>query len=555
MVDQSLQTLGKYELLARIARGGMAEIYLARQTGLAGFEKLVVVKKILSHLAEEKQFVEMFLDEAIIAAKLNHPNVVQIYDLGKEGEDYYIAMEYLEGESLGFLLVEAKKRHILLPHEMAAGIVSQVCDGLAYAHALKNTDGEPLGIVHRDISPQNVIILFTGVVKLVDFGIANAAHKIHKTRTGAVKGKLSYMSPEQCLGAEVDARSDIFSLGAILWELLAGQRLFKRNTDPAVIRAIVDEPIARVCDARDDVPAELARIVDRALAREPDERFQSADEMGAALQAFIRASGRPAGVKDLAAFVDEVLAGRARTKQELLEEVRKKGIEGVSLRMLKPGSGSLPSRAGDELEEDEDEPGDEQELETLLREAPAERRPEPRTGRRTLVWLLSAALGALVLAGVSWLLLGLEEPRAGAEIPPPAPQPDRMLPPGPAVEPAAPAERKPVVARPVVVRIKSVPRDAIVMEGGKTLGKTPLDLDILAGEPRTVALAHRGYRDLIQRVEQGDAPEITVRLEAIPRKKIPGRKRKKTHKQKATGEGKQAPDTGKTGSNTDLYEF
>ncbi len=345
MSEDTSQTIGRYQLLARLATGGMAEIFLARQTGIGGFEKLVVVKRILPNLAREKAFVEMFLDEAVIAAQLNHPNVVQIYDLGQAGDDYYIAMEYLEGESLGHLAREGAGARKPLSPGLSAGIIAQVCDGLHYAHNFEDDNGKPLNIVHRDISPHNVIVLFSGMVKVVDFGIAKAATKMHQTRVGTLKGKLAYMSPEQCMGSEVDARSDIFSLGVVFWELLTSRRLFKRDVEPAMIRAIVDEPIPKVRDARISVPEKLAAIADRALEKDPQKRFPSASEMAAALRQYLRDESIEAQAEQISAYTHDVLGERARTKKKLLEEIREKGADSVSLGVLKPKSDSLPSQS------------------------------------------------------------------------------------------------------------------------------------------------------------------------------------------------------------------
>ncbi len=344
-VPRTPERLGKYELLALLASGGMAEIHLARQTGIGGFERLVVVKRILPNLARQKKFVEMFFDEASIAAQLNHPNIVQIYEIGKEGDDYFIAMEYLEGESLGYLVRAARKRGKNLPAGLAAGIVMQVCDGLAFAHRFSDMSGRHLGIVHRDVSPQNIIVLFSGGVKLVDFGIAKAASKIHQTRVGTLKGKFSYMSPEQMLSKPVDARSDIFSLGVLLWELLARRRLFKREGEAATLQAVLNDHIPPLDEIRPGLPASLATVTSRALERDPEDRFQIAEDMSAAIREHLRASGTGAGMPEIAAFVEEVFGERARTKQRILQQLES-AEKPSSLGALKPDTEeSLPSRS------------------------------------------------------------------------------------------------------------------------------------------------------------------------------------------------------------------
>ncbi|MFC1654190.1 serine/threonine protein kinase [Myxococcota bacterium] len=346
MAEKDQKNLGRYKLLALLATGGMAEIHLAQQAGIKGFERLVVVKKILPHLASEEAFLEMFFDEARIASLLNHPNIVQIYDLGQDGDDYFMAMEYLEGESLSFLERESRKKEKYMPPGLAAGIIAQLCDGLDYAHSFKDHDGKTMNIVHRDVSPQNVIVLFSGGIKLVDFGIAKAASKMHKTRVGTIKGKLSYLPPEQCLGKAVDQRSDIFSLGIILWELLTRRRLFKRDNEGATLNAVLNEEIPKVRKVRPVVPAELEQITMRALQKEPKDRYPSAGEMGAALRKYLLKSGEAAGTSEIAAFINGALGERAQNKKSMLERVRTSDNKEVDVTMLNPESSqSMPSRS------------------------------------------------------------------------------------------------------------------------------------------------------------------------------------------------------------------
>ncbi len=414
MAPEQPRQLGRYRLLARLAVGGMAEIYLARQTGIHGFERLVVVKRILPHLAEERRFVEMFFDEARIAAQLNHPNIVQIFDLCQEGDESFIAMEYLEGESLGYLSSEAVRLRRALPFPVCAGIIAQVCDGLEYAHRLRDEKGRELRIVHRDVSPHNIIVLFSGMVKLVDFGIAKAASQMHETRVGTLKGKLAYMSPEQCRSEAVDQRSDIFSLGIVLWELLTGRRLFKRGNEPAIISAIVAEDAPDPKVVRPALPRELAAVALRALRRDPAERFESAAEMGAALRQVVLRLGQPAGPAEIADFVRSVFGERARTKQKLIEEIEAGTQDAALLRVLKPDTDeSLPSRSNPAVAKDVAEaatrlvPVDGAEDEAA-RESPTVPRgrslPEsPR--RRRLPGLVVFSLALVVLVAGLWLFL------------------------------------------------------------------------------------------------------------------------------------------------------
>ena len=481
MKEEPVQTIGRYQLLAHLASGGMAEIYLARQTGIGGFEKLVVVKRILPHLAREKVFVEMFLDEAVIAAQLNHPNVVQIFDLGQSGDDYYIAMEYLEGESLGHLVTEGTRVRKPLPPGLTAGIIAQVCEGLAYAHAFEDEKGQPMGIVHRDISPHNIIVLFTGVVKVVDFGIAKAATKVHQTKVGTLKGKLAYMSPEQCMGSEVDARSDLFSLGVVLWELLTRRRLFKRDVEPAMIRAIMDEPIPKVSEVRKDAPAALAAIADKALSKRPEDRYPDAAGMIADIKAYLRQESIEAGAQQIAGYAHEVLGKRARTKKRLLEEIREKGAKGVSLGVLKPKSDSMPSRSGSDA-------GELVDAATRIQDEVGATAARPWLLRIVAFFLVGIAVGAAIL----WF---------SGESPQPAPAEDQVSIPAPPPQALPPQEVKVDQATdeppaPALLSVRSTPSGCrIELDGSALPGSTPLvDHPVAPDSEHQVVVLCKGHR-------------------------------------------------------------
>ncbi len=339
--------LGKFELLARIARGGMAEIYLARQQGMVGFSRLVVVKRILPHLAEEPQFVKMFLEEARVAALINHPNVVQIFDVGQYEDDFYIAMEYIGGPSVAAICRSAHRRAIAVPCAVAAGVVSQACEGLHAAHELCDDTGALMGLVHRDVSPQNLMVSERGLVKLVDFGIAKAQNSSVKTRTGSIKGKYPYMSPEQCEGHALDRRTDIFSLGIVFFEMLTSRRLFKRSTDLMTLKAITEEPLPTPADYRTDLPEEVNRIIMRSLSRDPGERYATAEEMGRDLRAFLGQREVNASSRLLLDYLHEqcqpLLDGKARAIERLGKSTSK-GPELLDVEELDDGS-SIPSYA------------------------------------------------------------------------------------------------------------------------------------------------------------------------------------------------------------------
>jgi serine/threonine-protein kinase len=261
----------------------MAEAYLALTGELPALRSLVVVKRILPHLSSQEQFVRMFLDEARIGALLDHPNIVRIIEVGQDDAGYFLVMEPVQGKPLSAVLRRAVGAKRPLGHAQAAFIVGQAANGLGYAHALTDAAGLPLNIVHRDISPQNILVSFDGAVKVIDFGVASALGRITETIPGGLKGKIEYMSPEQASGDSADRRSDIFALGVLLWEALCGRRLFRRRTELETMRAIFDEPIPRLPKAA-SIPTPLENIVMRALEREPEDRFQDAREMALLLQ-------------------------------------------------------------------------------------------------------------------------------------------------------------------------------------------------------------------------------------------------------------------------------
>ncbi len=312
-MDQQIQ-LGKYRLYHHLASGGMGEVFLARHEGPAGFAKNVVVKRILSGIASDETFVTMFLNEARLAAMIEHPNVVQIFDLGLEGDTYFIAMEYIHGRSLRQLrrrLAEVKRP---FPALLAARICSQALQGLHYAHNLCDDEGQHLQIVHRDVSPDNVLIGFNGVTKVVDFGIAKAAVNVSTTRAGAVKGKFAYMAPEQITGKPLDGRADVYATGVLLYELLSGQRPFSASSEPGLIRAILQEPATPAREANPAIPEPLNDVIMRAIARKPDERFASAEEMSFALESFIQSTGKTITNAHVAALMKDLFPDDAAHK-------------------------------------------------------------------------------------------------------------------------------------------------------------------------------------------------------------------------------------------------
>ncbi len=320
------EKIGRYQLCFELASGGMARVYLARTEGMTGFAKIVALKRIHAHLAEEQSYVDMFLDEAHIASRITHPNVCSVFDFGEADGEYYIAMEYLVGEPLSRLhrrvMANVEQRNSpLLPSRMAR-IIAQACEGLHAAHELKDVDEQSLGVVHRDVSTENLFVTYDGTTQVVDFGIAQARQRMHQTEAGQVKGTFPYMAPEQMTAAVVDRRVDVWALGAVLWELLTLRRLFLRDSDVNTMYAVLSSEIEAPSKYRSDVPPELDAVVLKALERNPDERWQSAREMGQALRRALAQQDELIGPAELADWMKELFPDGERRKRQLMEIAR-----------------------------------------------------------------------------------------------------------------------------------------------------------------------------------------------------------------------------------------
>ena len=336
----------------------MAEIYLAKASGIQGFEKLVVVKRILPQLARDNQFIEMFLDEARVAATLQHPNIVQMYDIGAADDNYFISMEYVHGEDVRSIMRRLRKLKRPLPMDQAINVCIGVCAGLHYAHDKLGFDGQPLGIVHRDINPQNVIVTYDGGVKVVDFGIAKASNRLNtETRHGTLKGKIPYMSPEQCQGRPLDRRSDIYAIGILLYELTTGSRLYKGESDFEIMKQIVEDPVVPPSSRKQPYPLELEQIVMRALQKEVDPnedklpfdyRYQNAQELQADLESFVRQERLVVSNIALSAFMHEIFAERIDAWRQASSSADEKQLINViaERKYGSSASGSSASLAG-----------------------------------------------------------------------------------------------------------------------------------------------------------------------------------------------------------------
>lgn len=293
---------GNYELLSKLATGGMAEIFLARPVG-SSKDDLLVIKRVLPHLEDEDRFVAMFRDEARLASQIQHLNVCNVFEAGEVNQRNFIAMEYMFGVALSNVLTYTARSSSPMDPRVATGILVQACEGLHSAHDLKQEDGSLLHLVHRDMTPSNIFVTAEGIVKVLDFGVAKAHGATQKTRTGTLKGKNAYMSPEQILSKELDRRSDIFSLGVVLWESLTARRLFARSSDFLTFRAITEEEVPLVSTYRPGVPEQLSKVLQKALAREPEDRYATAIEFKDAVEAVMQNYGGVASAEEIGNYI------------------------------------------------------------------------------------------------------------------------------------------------------------------------------------------------------------------------------------------------------------
>jgi serine/threonine protein kinase len=312
-MSEAQQQHQRYRVIDRLASGGMAEVFVAESAGIEGFKKRVAIKRVLPSLSEKKAFIAMFLDEARLSAHLSHSCVAQVFDIGVGDNAYFIVMEYVDGADLKGVIEALKKAGKPFPMESAVFIAAKLCEGLSYAHELTNIEGEPLHVVHRDMSPPNVLITKYGEVKIVDFGLAKATSQLQKSESGIIKGKFGYLSPEAAMGQEVDGRTDIFAVGIILWELLAGRRLFLGDTDFATVKQVQRAEIPSIRAINKDVSADLERIILRALARNPAERYQTARELGRDLISFLYRNGKAVSPHDIADLVHTAMQMRKKS--------------------------------------------------------------------------------------------------------------------------------------------------------------------------------------------------------------------------------------------------
>jgi serine/threonine-protein kinase len=454
------ERFGKYLIVGELATGGMAEVFLGVHKGLEDFLKVVVIKRVLPHFNSNEDFVRMFVDEARLAARLDHPNIVRTYEFGEVAGQYFTTMEYLPGEDLGKALNKLIARQQTMSVHLAAGIVAQVCAGLHFAHQLTDTAGRPLNLVHRDINPANIIVTYGGEVKVIDFGVAKTNSNV-KTIAGTIKGKLAYMSPEQLLSRGVDQRSDVFSTGVVLWELLARRPLFVRDSEAATLYAIMNDPIPEPSRYRPDIPYELDAIVMRALARTPIDRFDSADEMRSALETFLAHQSEKYDARVVARMLEDLFGStRAQAKRSIAQTCSLS--TNISLVMKRRADSAVS------LVED-------------MGQLAAGSRPEelvsaPEPPRAKLAAGLAALLVLGIAAGVLYLVYGTNV--LGGE------------------------RATPQAVSHASLTIQSVPSGAAISIGGEPTGlKTPATLSGITTKRVAIRLELAGHRSVAQEME------------------------------------------------------
>ncbi|HEY6558123.1 MAG TPA: serine/threonine-protein kinase [Polyangiaceae bacterium] len=519
------RSLSKYRVLARLGGGGMAEVYLAVAGGPGGFNKLQVLKVLRPDLpeADRADFTRMFQDEARLAARLNHPNIVQSHGFGSEAGHDFIAMEYLDGQPLNRIQERAWQNEGAFPLELQLFVLAQMLDALDYAHTLTDYDGTPLHIVHRDVSPQNVFVTYTGQVKLVDFGIAKTLESC-QTRAGVVKGKVPYMAPEQVLGRRVDHRADLFSAGVMLWEAVAERRMHAVDSVYETLRNLVEGDIPKLRDAVPEVPAKLERIVQRAIAHGPGDRYESASALSHDISAFLddyRVTAKAVGTRVSELFDDERRAindviRRSMTDATELESSAQPMHLLPNLRALATTTSSVMERT-----QRHSEPGTEPltapttiPVHYTSTSPPVNVTPPAATASSPAKRWLPIAVAALVVALVAW---GAWRTRQG---PPDGPATVQVL----ASESAQPEAS-------VRVTIRAIPSSAVLLLNGKPLGSNPYTGEHPRdGAPQSLEVRATGFdsRTLELRLERDI--DLEVRLSEAETARHPATEKKFTER-------------------------
>jgi len=488
--DVDVDAARKYHVLMELGRGGTAVVNAGIARGIGGFTKLVVLKNIKEEFLSDRETVRMFVNEARLSARMNHPNVVQVYEVFRQNRLPVIVMEYLDGQSLARIQPRAFHDTSYTP-AMAITILCRVLAGLQYAHTLADYDGTPLELVHRDVSPQNVMLTYDGQVKLVDFGIAKLSSSSQNTRTGVVKGKIAYMAPEQLEGDALDHRADLFAVGVMLWEAIARKRMWGARSDAEIVRCLVLDDVPQIRQAVPNIDPDLARICDKSLAVSADARYLSADQFQADLEAYMASRGMAVRQQEIAELVTRVCADLRDNSAELLKSELAKFAAGA------PGWEDALS-AFEEL-----------------------RTPVPESGERRNKWWLigvaAIAIFGLVAAVYSWV--GTPPHQAVAE---PPPQPASSTP--PAQPPPSQPQQQQQQAAPVEVtlQVNITPADAVVSLDGKRLEGSPPTI-VVAGDERERELSAgaEGYQALTRKLRLNRNQELTLELKPLPNARKP----------------------------------
>jgi serine/threonine protein kinase len=509
--------LGRYELLLAIAKGGMARVWAARQHGQRGFSKTVAIKTILPNLAEEPEFERMFLDEARIAALIHHPNVCEIYELGEEGKVLYLAMEWVNGESL-FHILRSSGKMAPMETRLCARIIADACAGLHAAHVQNDDMGRPLNVVHRDVSPHNILVSSDGNVKVADFGVAKALGQMHSaTMAGQVKGKISYMSPEQISGGTSDRRVDIFAMGVVLYEASTGRRPFTGEGDPQIMHAILGGQFVPPSRIIRGYPPELEHIVLTAMSPDPNRRFATAERMRTALEEYLARSGPVVTQSQVGTFVQQrvgnVLDRRRDRIRAAANAPNPEDISGGGA----PVAGGTPSA-----------PRGVSGVRALdIPHAPPTMQPSENTGPSivasmaaqqtpsTAKYVLAAAIGVIIAAGIGSAVIIYARSRAAAEDATPQLTPTRGA---PGVTTSVPHAILPV-ARSSSIELKGLPSDAVLHVGGQPLAAGVREVPRPeAGKTTEVTVTAAGFATENVKVDETSpsSVDVAMTLQAAP---------------------------------------
>ena len=474
--DLSGKKLGRYEVLLQLASGGMATVYVARAQGVAGFERLVAIKVLHPHLAHDDEFISMFLDEARLAARIRHPNVVPTLDISdSQGDGYFLVMEYIEGDHLGAVLREAARGGQRLTPPIVMRMVLDALEGLGAAHSLKDQNGNPLALVHRDISPHNILLGTDGIARITDFGVAKAEVRLSSTRDGQFKGKLAYMAPEQASNGTADQRSDLFSMGIVFWESLTGRRLFRADNNGELLNRLLNSPIPLLSEIAPEL-GPLDEVLKKALCREPAERYQTASEFLEAIEAAAPSIGGVASPRQVGKVVREWMgtkieaeSGRIRTSIDSLgrSQVSSNGTvprpEGSALTPVTVSAvlpGGTPSEVRPIRAEDMTMGAKPSTLSAPTPQAPA---------NRGAVYAGLGVVIVLLLGGLIWALLG----RSSAPETPTALVAPALVRAPPAVEPAVVVAAPVVTTPPVVATPEVIPPTPAEIDPALPPGREP----------------------------------------------------------------------------------